>query len=72
MLDRREAAKRSLSDLVDRMRDDSVGAVLSVMAAGSGTLVITVPRSTGKPVETAAVTGGLQLRLFEDREIRVP
>lgn len=59
-----------LSALVDRMREDSLDALLTLGALDKGTLIIGVPRSTGKPVEATVVTGGLQLRLFEDREVR--
>jgi len=55
--------------LIERMRDDSLDAVIALGNTGHGKLILDVPRTSGQPVEAMVVMGGLQLSLFETREI---
>lgn len=66
---KQHAAREAVVALVDRMRDDSLDAVLAVRQVPNAKLVLSVPRSDNRPVEAVIVGGGLQLSLFETREI---
>lgn len=51
------------------MREGTIDAILALKAAESGTFVLRVPRASSKPIDGSLIMGGLQLRLFEEREI---
>lgn len=66
---KRLAAQRVMAALVNRMRDDSLDALLASQQVPNAKLIISVPRSDNRPVDATIVAGGLQLSLFETREI---
>lgn len=66
---KRQQAQRVMAGLVERMRDDSLDALLATQQVPNAKLVISVPRSDNRPVDATIVAGGLQLSLFETREI---
>lgn len=70
-MDRRTEAAEYLAALMmsSRVRDATIDAVLALRDAEAGTFVLKVPRGSGRPIDGSLIMGGLQLRLFEDREI---
>ena len=68
---KREEAAAYLAELVQshRMREATLDAILALRDAEAGTLVLRLPRGNGAPIDGSLIMGGLQLRLFEDREI---
>lgn len=70
-MSRRDEAAEYLASLVhsSRVRDETLDAICALRETGHGTLILRVPRSAGKPIDAALVTGGLQLNLFETREV---
>lgn len=68
---RRQEAADFLAALMasSRTREATIDAILALKEAGNGTLILRVPRQPGRPIEGSMVTGGLTLRLTEEREI---
>lgn len=70
-MSKRDEAASFLAGLAQssRMRESTLDAILAMRDAEEGTLVLRLPRASGKPIDGSVIMGGLQLRLFEDREI---
>lgn len=64
---KRVRAKAAMEVMIDRMRDDSLDALIAVGATGHGRLFIDVPHSQGKPVDAMLLVGGVQLAMFETK-----